>query len=145
LSDLYLDHNVSHGLVPLLLVSGHHTLTSRDISSERLPDDAQLLFAVRARRILVTHNRDDFRMLHDAWVSWPAAFGVALPPHPGILVLDTGSAEALAPVIISFLDETPTDRLANAVFWWRRHAGWQQAVAGAAWEPYQPLRDAAEK
>jgi hypothetical protein len=125
-------------LALLLEVAGHDVLVTRDIGGARWTDDTLLLSAVRNGRIFLTHNRGDFRMLHDAWVTWPAAFGLAFPPHPGVLVLDAASPETLARIVVSFLDGTPTDRLTNGIFWWRRHAGWQQASTGAAWEPYQP-------
>ena len=88
--------------------------------------------------MLVTHDRHDFRMLHDAWVAWPAAFGVALPPHPGILVLDSALPETLARVLAAFLSDATTEALANGIFWWHRHDGWRQPIAGANWEPFQP-------
>ena len=75
-------------------------------------------------------------MLHDAWVTWPAAFGMSLPPHPGILILDVASTETLARVLVDVLDETPIERLANAIFWWHRNDGWRQPISGAKWEPY---------
>jgi hypothetical protein len=49
--------------------------------------------------------------------------------------------QALARALSSFLDEIPTERLANAIFWWHRHDGWRQPIAGANWEPYRPIVD----
>ena len=110
----------------------------RDIGGARLTDDALLLTSTQAGRVFITHNRDDFRMLHDAWVTWPAAFGMAFPAHPGILILDQGSVETLARIVIDMLAQLPPERVANGIFWWHRHDGWRQPVAGATWEPYQP-------
>jgi hypothetical protein len=77
-------------------------------------------------------------MLHDAWTTWPAAFGMMLPPHPGIVVLDAATHFVLARVLSELLADTPPAQFANAIFWWRRHAGWrQQPIAHASWEPYQ--------
>jgi len=109
----------------LLVVDGHDVVTARDLSGERLPDDAQLLLAVRSKRTFVTHNRADFKMLHDAWVTWPAACGMSLPRHPGILVMDTASPE----------------RLANGIFWWHHRDGWRRPGIGASWEPHQPATE----
>jgi hypothetical protein len=80
-------------------------------------------------------------MLHDAWVTWPAAFGMALPPHPGILVLDSASPETLASVIAEFLGEARPGDLPNAVFWWHSRGSWDRSTNGGPWEPYRPLRD----
>src|SRR5688500_17899770 len=101
-------------------------------------DDVLLLTTVRLSRIFVTHNRTDFRMLHDAWVTWPAAFGMALPPHPGILVLDSSSPEMLATVIAHFLDAARLEDLSDTVFWWHSRDSWDRSIAGGPWEPYRP-------
>ena len=90
---LYLDHNVSLHAAPALQAVGHDVLSTRDLGATRRPDHAQLLFATQAGLVLVTLDRHDFTMLHDAWQTWPRAFGVSFPPHPGILVLDSTSAE----------------------------------------------------
>ena len=137
MAHLYLDHNVARRVGSLLEGDGHDVLESRAINTERVPDDVLLLTTVRLGRIFVTHNRTDFRMLHDGWVTWPAAFGMALPSHPGILVLDSASPEALASVIADFLNEARPEDLADAVFWWRRRDGWYRSVDGGPWEPYQ--------
>ncbi len=138
MAHLYLDHNVARRVELLLGSNGHDVLASRAINTERLPDDALLLTTVRLSRIFVTHNRTDFRMLHDAWVTWPAAFGMALPPHPGILVLDSAPPETLASVIADFLDEGRPEDLPDAVFWWHHRDGWYRSTRGGPWGPYGP-------
>ena len=142
MASLYFDHNVSHDVGPSLWSLGHELVFSRDMRSTTLPDDALLLSSVQAGRVLVTYNRRDFRMLHDAWVTWPAAFGMALPMHPGILILDQARPEMLVRALATFLGQVTPSRLANGIFWWHRHDGWRQPVAGANWEPYRPILDA---
>ena len=88
---LFVDHNFSYRFASSSSLVRHDVLTARDADCEDQPDDAVLLWSVQTGRLLVTHNRKDFKLLHDAWLSWPAAFGIALPPHPGILVLDTST------------------------------------------------------
>ena len=138
MAHLYLDHNVARRVEVLLEGDGHDVLASRTINTERLPDDVLLLTTVRLSRIFVTHNRTDFKMLHDAWVTWPAAFGMALPPHPGILVLDTASPEMLASVIAHFLDAARPEDLSDTVSWWHSRDSWDRSIDGGPWEPYQP-------
>jgi hypothetical protein len=145
LADLYFDHNVSHAVSFSLERAGHDLVTARDVSSERLPDDAQLLFTVQVRRVFVTHNRADFKMLHDAWLTWPAAFGMALPPHPGILVLDQDRPALLAEVLRDFLSETSPGQLDNSILWWHRRDGWRRPTGGTSWEPHQPADDASQE
>ena len=124
-------------LVPPLRAAGHDVATARELGLTRLTDDAQLLSAVPASRVLVTRNRDDFTLLHDAWLTWPAAFGVALPPHPGILVLDPAPHGAHSVVLEAFLAATTPARLANEILWWHRRAGWLRRIIGTGWEPHR--------
>jgi hypothetical protein len=132
---LKLDHNVASELAVRLERSGHDVVTTRVTGEPRATDDALLLSSVRTNRLFITHNRDDFRLLHDAWTTWPAAFGVALPAHPGILVLHSATPEVLAQVINAFLDSTPLQRLANSIFWWHRHDGWREPAIYGTWAP----------
>jgi hypothetical protein len=138
LARLHLDHNVSLRLALLLGMAGHDVVVTRDLGRSRSTDDTLLLSSVQAGRIFVTHNRRDFRLPHDAWLTWPAAFGMALPTHPGILVLDTAPPDILARVLLAFLRATSPARLANAIFWWHRHDGWRRPAIDDRWEPYEP-------
>jgi predicted nuclease of predicted toxin-antitoxin system len=130
--DIYLDHNVSLRLGSMLQQFGHDVVATRDRWTGRLTDDALLLDAVQSHRMLITHNRRDFVLLHDAWQSWPAAFGTRLPEHPGILVLDAASEQQLARVISDVLNAAPMSR---QLFWWRRTRGWQRRLPRGEWEP----------
>ena len=142
---LCLNHYISLKLAPLLERAGHDVAITREVGGDRATDDALLLVATQSGRIFITHNRNDFRLLHDAWLNWPAAFGMVFPPHPGILILDQGSPETLARVLTHFLDVMPPERIANGIFWWHHHDGWRQPIAGAQWEPYQPPADAEQE
>ena len=126
---LFVDHNFSYRVASSSALARHDVLTARAADCEDQPDDAVLLWSVQTSRLLVTHNRKDFKLLHDAWLSWPAAFGIALPPHPGILVLDTSTPDVLARVLATFLDDGAHERLPNRIVWWHRHDGWRQPLA----------------
>ena len=71
MADFYLDNDVSLRLAPLLRSVGHRVTTTRELGLSAASDDAQLLTAARNGWILITHNRRDFMMLHDAWRTWP--------------------------------------------------------------------------
>ena len=135
LARLHLDHNISWHLVSPLQVVGHEVSVARDLGLTRLTDDAQLLSAVRASRVLVTHDRGDFILLYDAWLTWPAAFGIALPPHPGILVLDPAPHRTLFGILDAFLTAIGPTPLTNELFWWHRGGNWRRRVVGTGWEP----------
>ncbi|MEA2641271.1 MAG: hypothetical protein QOF51_2665 [Chloroflexota bacterium] len=85
--------------------------------------------------MLVTHDRADFILLHDAWVSWSIAFGMTLPAHFGILVLDAAPHQQLAAVILDMLEIAPPEELMNVLLWWHRAAGWLRRMPGVGWEP----------
>lgn len=136
MTDFYLDNDVSLRVAPLLRVAGHRTTATRDLRLTRAADDAQLLTAARNHWVLLTQNRRDFEMLHDAWLTWPEAFGLALPAHSGILTLDHVPPELQAQAVITFLTAIPPESLANASFWWHHRDGWRHRLVGNGWEPY---------
>ncbi len=138
---LYFDHNVSLHLVPALRLQGHDISVARDLQQTRLTDDAHLLAAAHAGRVLITHDREDFTLLHDAWTSWPAAFGVALPPHSGIIVLDPARHDVLLSVLGRFLSAITTQAAVGQFFWWHHRDGWRHRVAGHRWEQVEPRQD----
>lgn len=132
MAELYLDNDVSVHLAPLLRASGHR-VTTRNLGLGAATDDAQLLIAAQRRWILVTSNRRDFRLSHDAWRTWPAAFGSALPPYPGILVLDHASLTVQFQTLEALLIGPPFAATEGELFWWRYLEGWQHLV-GTSWE-----------
>src|SRR5438105_4819965 len=107
---------------------GHHVTSTRDLGLTVATDDAQLLTAVQRRWILVTYNRLDFTLLHDAWLTWPAAFDLALPPHSGILVLDHASPDDQFGALETLLIETAERGFPNELYRWYRPEGWQRRL-----------------
>ncbi|MGI8827950.1 MAG: DUF5615 family PIN-like protein [Chloroflexota bacterium] len=67
MAELYLDNDVSLRLAPLLRAAGHRVITTRELELADATDDAQLLTAAQQHWILITSNRGDFRLFHDAW------------------------------------------------------------------------------
>jgi hypothetical protein len=133
---LYLDSDVSRWLAPALRAAGHDTTTAHAEGRPGGSDDEQLLFAAQAGRVLLTHNRDDFVLLHGAWRRWPAAWGVAAPAHPGILVLDHRPETELTGAVDAFLGRAAPVPLVGALYWWRARLGWHHQLADRRWVPY---------
>lgn len=73
----------------------------------------------------MTHNRHDFRMLHEAWLRWGHAWGVRRP-HAGILVLDRvrGQLAIETARLIDVVAIDPTTDLANGLYDWSTRSGW---------------------
>jgi hypothetical protein len=82
----YIDKDVDVSLVPALVVLGHQATTTDELGFDQASDGRQLLAAAEHGWVLVTHNRRDFIVLHDAWRFWTATWGITLD-HAGIVVL----------------------------------------------------------
>jgi predicted nuclease of predicted toxin-antitoxin system len=63
---LYFDHNVARRLAQVIRARGYDVVEARALGLARAPDGEQLLEATRQRRVLVTHDAEDFALLHDA-------------------------------------------------------------------------------
>ena len=61
---------------------GHAAYTARDLGLAAAADPVQLRSAAQDGRILVTHNKGDFLLLHRAWRDWMPG-----SPHAGILIM----------------------------------------------------------
>ena len=90
---------------------------------ERARDQRVLLASAQTGRTVVTHNRKDFRLLHDAWRDWSAAWGV-VAQHSGILIVAEVPAPVLAEELDRFLAGGPT--VENQLYEWGRISGWRQ-------------------
>lgn len=124
MADLYLDHNVARQTAVLLRLHDHDVIQTARLGQARARDDEQLLTAASLRRTLITHDRRDFELLHDAWRRWSAAWQID-PPHFGILVIPQGeswsSAQAAGEVNRFLASGVP---LANELYRWTEERGW---------------------
>jgi predicted nuclease of predicted toxin-antitoxin system len=66
-ASLYLDNDVPARLARELRRFGHTVTTTRARQLQRAGDERQLLTTAQQSEILVTCNREDFFLLHDAW------------------------------------------------------------------------------
>lgn len=71
-------------------------------------------------------------MLHDAWTSWSADWGVyESVRHAGILIIPSGNEIGLKQTV-AIVDETLTSNpdLANRLFRWRHSTRWSELCPG---------------
>jgi len=127
-----LDEDVAHAVASLLRYRGLNVDSAKELGRLGLTDPQVLLRAAEQQQTLVTHNRKDFRALHEAWILWRGRWAVeveqttggstTLTQHAGILIVPHMRNQELARIIEEFDDAAhPTmDRL----FAWRRGAGW---------------------
>ena len=86
MATFYLDSDVGQELAALLEAQGEDVTTATREGLRSATDDEHLLRASEQRRIIVTHNRNDFELLHQAWLRWSSAWGVERY-HGGSLVI----------------------------------------------------------
>jgi predicted nuclease of predicted toxin-antitoxin system len=120
-ASFYTDHDVALQVALLLRQIGHTAITARDLGLERAGDDEHLLTAAQRGWILVTHNRQHFLLLHDAWRRWLRVFGVSTV-HAGILIPPHGFPSQTVQLLHDFL--TSGLPLSNELYVWRSSSGW---------------------
>jgi hypothetical protein len=132
---LYRDENVDRLLIVLLRATGFDVVFSRDVFPSGTSDHLHLLSAAQTQRILVTHDKEDFRLLYFAWHDWFAAFAVLpRPRHAGILRLPQSPGLATrqaAQLLQMLLDGAPEDVVANRLLEWSPMQGWEEVIPGA--------------
>ncbi len=113
---VYLDENVSVAVAPLLRERGHWAETTQALMHRRATDDAQLLLAATNGWVLLTHDIEDYLLLHGAWRRWSRAWSVS-PDHAGIIVIpQPRSPVEIASQVVAFLTHHPS--LTNQLWHW---------------------------
>jgi len=104
---LYFDEDVSAGIVQNLRQRGFDVLCARDALSLSLDDDAQLAFAVAQCRALVTHNRHDFELRHERYLT-------SEQTHYGIIVVKRRANDAAVVTrLLELLNVVTADEMIN--------------------------------
>ena len=62
-------------------------LTARDMGRLKATDDEPLLTATDLDHLLVTHNQDDYELLHRAWHRFARRWGVVAGQHAGVIIV----------------------------------------------------------
>lgn len=141
----YTDEDVSSWLVQLLRDSNarYDVVTTKSLNNLGNSDADQVLTATQQHRVLVTHNQDDFLLLHLAWHRWSRQWNVQpLPSHAGIVAVPQ---RRLYPYeqLVSALDQLVAvdngQSLSNEMYRWHRNPyGWtweRWHVERNQWEP----------
>lgn len=87
--DIYLDECVNRHLARLLRSDGIDATTASEARTLGYDDEAQLRFASRAGRVLLTHNQRHFQRLHERFLSEGRS-------HAGIMLIPNGPLPLVA-------------------------------------------------
>jgi hypothetical protein len=121
----YLDEDVSYDLTGGLRDAGYDMDSVKDAGNFGLTDARQLLWAVEHGRTVITHNRKDFRLLHEALKLWAIRWGSpGALRHHGVLVVPHLPVPQLARLIDEFVRNR--DNIDNRLFIWDRQRGWSE-------------------
>ena len=107
---LYLDEDVSVLVATLVQARGFSALTTLAASQIGQIDAAQLAFATRQRRALLTHNRADFEQL-------AAAYFAEHRPHHGIIIAVRRSPYEIAGRLLRLMNDVSADEMVNQVWY----------------------------
>lgn len=125
---LYLDEDVKYEIAHLHVAPDRSIRTARDEGRLRASDPFQLIYAAEQGWTVVTCNRADYHLLHDAWLLWSYRWGMA-QMYAGILALDQGHpTTVMVDAINRLLNAAPS--FVNAMFDWTAQNG--------IWTPYHP-------
>jgi hypothetical protein len=114
----YLDEDVSPRVATFLISWDHDVRTTAGEGRTAATDASQLLYALSSNRILVTHNKGHFVVLHQAWHEWSQAWEVGAR-HPTILALDQALVADVAEAVRRFVAATPAVLEGDTSFRWR--------------------------
>ncbi len=121
----YLDNDVPLALARELRGLGHRVASTRGRGLQRAGDEAQLLTAADRAEVLVTCNRNDFFLLHDAWLRWSRAWPVTAPPrHAGIVIIPQDWLPDVAARELDALVSGPS-ALTDRCYRYRLDRGWE--------------------
>ncbi len=95
---LYLNENINIALINELSRFGIKAIHTIRVGNRSISDESQLKYATKNNYIVLTHNRWDFRKLHEEWLKKNKY-------HPGIIGIGPGETQYLVKRIKKFLEE----------------------------------------
>lgn len=126
MATFYLDENVSYLLDGFLRAYGHTAISTHDEGREGSPDPHQLFHATEYDWVLITHNANDFTLLHDAWHLW--TYRWQLPHRHAGIIIAPQSRGYTPPVVAANIHALTQqeDSFANTLFDLHPHVGWKR-------------------
>lgn len=118
----YSDEHMSQRVALRVRSFGHTVVTTDEMGKKSAGDEEQLFLARRHRRVLVTHNGNNFLLLHRALHLWASVTGLT-DVHAGVLILNDRltNGEKARLLDLFAAEGLPTD---NRCYEWRDPGGW---------------------
>ncbi|MDQ1640378.1 MAG: hypothetical protein QOF62_3717 [Pyrinomonadaceae bacterium] len=108
--ELYLDEDVSALVADMVRARGFTVTTTQDAKQIGQSDVAQLGYAVKHRRTLLTHNRVDFEVLANEFFS-------SGKKHFGLIIAVRRSAAEIAKRLFVVLNKVTADEMENQILY----------------------------
>jgi predicted nuclease of predicted toxin-antitoxin system len=123
MAQLYLDECVPLSLAPLLQQHSHDVTTAMQLGLRSRNDPFHFKYATEHKRVLITTNQSDFRLLHRFHVTMQV-WEVLPSPHYGILATAIRQLDELtfAQAISDHLSQQGT--VVNTFWMWDPASGW---------------------
>lgn len=103
---LYLDADVDTKLAANLRIAGYDCVSAREVGNTAVDDESQMVYATNERRVLLTHNIQDFVPIFRNW--WYANLN-----HHGIIVSQQIPLGELQRRMVRLLDTLTADEMTN--------------------------------
>jgi len=104
---LYLDADVSKKLARALRENSFDAVSAKEVGNAELDDRAQLEYAIREHRAILTHNSQDFvRLLDECWR--------AGKEHYGVVVSEQLPLGEMFRRLLRLLNAVPADEMKNS-------------------------------
>lgn len=103
---LYLDEDVSVGIIKNLKTRGFDVISTHDADMLGKSDEEQMLYAVSLQRAILTHNRSDFESLHKKLMEKGLK-------HYGIIIAKRRKDAEVVAKILNLLDRVTFEEMEN--------------------------------
>jgi hypothetical protein len=123
----YTDEDLQYDLGAAFRSEGNDAETVKDHRTFGWSDARQLFLAVDLGRTMITSNKKDFILLHEALALWHRRWAVSQPlRHHGIIIVPPMDIADIVSIVIDFT--AGRNSLDNQCFLYDKRTGWKEIV-----------------
>ena len=105
---LYLDENVSVLVAEILRSKGFDAVTAQDFGKKGMSDAAQMEFASKNGRVIVTHDRVDFELLAKKYFENNRS-------HKGVIIAHHRHPNMIAERLLKLIDRNTAEAMVDQI------------------------------